>query len=1461
MKHDVRAMDVDVDVVLLGLEADRNVRLENEEEFDDAFVFDAVNLAAAGTRISSTIKKRLHEYPSLSAVSESSESIIPILFIPNTFIPLSITIPSIPISTSLSHTCPIRPFDEKNQRPSPPRTRAVHPKKTRSIHRSRPSRPSRIQIPLFQYDYEADPEDSDLDPTTHTRPSSISHSKPRPRPKARLVSGPAGVAGGSYPLSNLALKEMENVNPDNANYSSATFGSTSNLTTNSTSTTNLDSTNLNSPTGNGNSNGSGLSPSVVHRPRRRSALALAVAERVTTVAAAIRRGSNNNNNNNNENRSRSGSRSRSRSGSDAVSPQNGNHNHILGGGLLFGRNRHQYQQPNQQQQQLHSGFTTEDDREGEGGSSEDVRDSSVEGSFECGGTGFNGFGGGLEFGLLESDPFANLSTPPSECHSPLLGPGVGSTRMWLQNLSSEVIMEEPEEEKLYRQSQERVRMEEKNLLLQEEEEEKQSVEVQEQKNVESRVEEEKKHQQKKGGEEAVMKRASSTSALHIRFLSPFRKHEQKHEEEGSGEVASAGTDGDALPRSHDVSSHPHPLTNTATATFPRSDGDDGRESPRKEDEGMRGERKRSNSFTDRVRQIVQSRPSLPSLSILANTKIFLPASSTKGGMASRFPSEPWDDPNWSASTDNNHTGDVNGQHHLDPTAPGAGAGAVKIFGRDRSKSVGSGTAPGIHTATTRQEGDPSRFVYGGGGGSSGGGGGEWTQGRRDDGHYSRGNSGSGRPSGNGHGGSGGDGWRPPRSNGSSRTTSEENTRATNSEEGGSYGDEDEEDEDEDSDDMPLAYRPNALSAQKSLRRKIKDERRSRKETIKSKPPQLPPKPQSKPQQTRLATAPAPLGLALPSSKSTRRPSTIETVVHPDDLTARLLRLRTNEGPSSPLLPASPTGRTVFPTLPTNMPQQSSSSSYHASHGLSSPRPSTSTTHSQPRSPMKEQFVNWLHSGNGPAKSKVTANSGSNPNSNSTYVAAPGTSTFLFPTASLPTAPAPSSAPAPAPPLIQRHATERHPPSYHPNGLEASRPKGPMRSMTSIDDPHATARLGGSFDVPTPTPATFATTSTTAFPSSFVPAVPPQPQQQQQQQKPGPIRSRADTLVQKLTPTSVTSKLVRQRANSLHSSSSRAPMPMPMPHQPLPPLPLAGGERRSMDQRSNADGMTMQQRIFIGDMQRFSVVEIGPRTNAREVWKEVVERGDVSPEEAGSGDWMLFEIANDFGMERPVREYEIVMEVYNSWNSDTRMNYFMLKRTPLTPYLAANAIPKVSPTFGGYVEWEQKRGKWTKRWLELREHGLWLSKRQSSAAKEAIPLCALSNFDAYTVTRVHRSPKPFVFSVKSVQNLRLFENVTDYHHVFCCDPYEGAQWVHHILVARSYILHQERTVLFRQLSTSSKTATPAAATSSATSPSLSRNQSPQRMGPPAPLLSVSQSSRPAVLDTFQPMPGSLLSKRA
>lgn len=152
-----------------------------------------------------------------------------------------------------------------------------------------------------------------------------------------------------------------------------------------------------------------------------------------------------------------------------------------------------------------------------------------------------------------------------------------------------------------------------------------------------------------------------------------------------------------------------------------------------------------------------------------------------------------------------------------------------------------------------------------------------------------------------------------------------------------------------------------------------------------------------------------------------------------------------------------------------------------------------------------------------------------------------------------------------------------------------------------------------------------------------------------------------------------------------------------------------------------------------------------------------------------------------------------------------MNVLMIKQTvpSLTTALSRGAIPSWSPTHGGYVYWEAKRGKWSKRWLELREHSLYLGKKESVSVfsfnrvwtscthlfvgtlqtKDGAFICTLSTFDAYLVKRIHKSPKTFVFAVKSMDNIALFENPADCVHVFSCDQEEGNMWFEKLLVAR------------------------------------------------------------------------------
>lgn len=105
-----------------------------------------------------------------------------------------------------------------------------------------------------------------------------------------------------------------------------------------------------------------------------------------------------------------------------------------------------------------------------------------------------------------------------------------------------------------------------------------------------------------------------------------------------------------------------------------------------------------------------------------------------------------------------------------------------------------------------------------------------------------------------------------------------------------------------------------------------------------------------------------------------------------------------------------------------------------------------------------------------------------------------------------------------------------------------------------------------------------------------------------------------------------------------------------------------------------------------------------------------------------------------------------MDVQSSWLKDKTVNYFMLKLTPLAAPLARSvnyvffqilnfthhqklqAIPTSSPTHSGYIEWQAKRGKWSKRWVQLKEHSLWISKRDNVYVKRSIYLdCLLTTY--------------------------------------------------------------------------------------------------------------------------------------
>lgn len=109
------------------------------------------------------------------------------------------------------------------------------------------------------------------------------------------------------------------------------------------------------------------------------------------------------------------------------------------------------------------------------------------------------------------------------------------------------------------------------------------------------------------------------------------------------------------------------------------------------------------------------------------------------------------------------------------------------------------------------------------------------------------------------------------------------------------------------------------------------------------------------------------------------------------------------------------------------------------------------------------------------------------------------------------------------------------------------------------------------------------------------------------------------------------------------------------------------------------------------------------------------------------------------------------------------------------------MPTSSPIHEVSILHESRKGKWSKRILKLREHSLFLSKKETG--KDEIFLCSLSNFDGYVVTRVHKGPKPFAFAVRSTDNLSMFENPADSVNLFCCERMEGEIFLEKMLLAR------------------------------------------------------------------------------
>ena len=153
--------------------------------------------------------------------------------------------------------------------------------------------------------------------------------------------------------------------------------------------------------------------------------------------------------------------------------------------------------------------------------------------------------------------------------------------------------------------------------------------------------------------------------------------------------------------------------------------------------------------------------------------------------------------------------------------------------------------------------------------------------------------------------------------------------------------------------------------------------------------------------------------------------------------------------------------------------------------------------------------------------------------------------------------------------------------------------------------------------------------------------------------------------------------------------------------------------------------------------------------------------------------VLLESFSRVGVQRPLRKYERVRDIMNSWDNDTQNELVLVESATggKDRDLYADGVPSQKPD--GYSNWlyySQKVGKWDKRWITIREDGQ-VTISKSSHSADAINLCHLSDFDIYSpmprqISRKIRPPKKICFAIKSQQKLAFFASSEDFVQFFC-----------------------------------------------------------------------------------------------
>ncbi|KAF1951631.1 hypothetical protein CC80DRAFT_453974 [Byssothecium circinans] len=175
--------------------------------------------------------------------------------------------------------------------------------------------------------------------------------------------------------------------------------------------------------------------------------------------------------------------------------------------------------------------------------------------------------------------------------------------------------------------------------------------------------------------------------------------------------------------------------------------------------------------------------------------------------------------------------------------------------------------------------------------------------------------------------------------------------------------------------------------------------------------------------------------------------------------------------------------------------------------------------------------------------------------------------------------------------------------------------------------------------------------------------------------------------------------------------------------------------------------------------------------------------------------IVIENFHKLGVQRPVRLFEHVRDILNSWDNDNLNDLEIVNALffgQVQSHLVATDVPNKRPEDASYYMHHSCRpGRWSKRCVTLRSDGQ-ISLSKNEEAKDLDNICHLSDFDIYYPTKKKlkaiKPPKKFCYTIKSQQKSNIFSDESRFAHFFATnDPQTAIRFLSSVQEWRSWHL--------------------------------------------------------------------------